>query len=140
MRNERGFTLIELMITIAIAAILITVAVPGFQNLLQSNRVTSSTNELITAIATARSHAIRRGNDVRVDPDGDWTDGFVIEELDDSGAATGPPVRQFDGLDNTLAIDDDDGGGAPGTLTFDGRGTLASEVTFGIQPSDGCDG
>jgi type IV fimbrial biogenesis protein FimT len=58
--TQRGFTLLELIIAIAIAAILITLAVPSFTTFLNSNRVTSQANELLASLQVARMEAIRR--------------------------------------------------------------------------------
>lgn len=55
----RGFTLVELMVTIAIAAILTMIAVPSFQRLILSNRLTTSANALVDAVNTARLEAIK---------------------------------------------------------------------------------
>jgi type IV fimbrial biogenesis protein FimT len=54
-----GFTLVELMITIAVAGILLMIAVPSFQHLILSNRLTTSANALVDAINTARMDAIK---------------------------------------------------------------------------------
>ena len=59
--QRNGFTLIELMVTISVAAILLALAVPAFQNLLISNRITAQTNDLVSDLAFARSEAIKRG-------------------------------------------------------------------------------
>jgi len=55
----RGFTLVELMVTIAIAAILTMIAVPSFQRLILSNRLTTSANALVDAVNAARLEAIK---------------------------------------------------------------------------------
>lgn len=55
-----GFTLIELIVVIALAAIIMTLAVPSYQNLIANNRITAHTNELVTAINMARSEAVKR--------------------------------------------------------------------------------
>ena len=55
----RGFTLIELMITMVIAAILLTQAVPSFRAMIANNRITSQVNELVTSINYARSEGAK---------------------------------------------------------------------------------
>ena len=61
-----GFTLIELMVTIAIAAILLGVAIPNFSTVISGNRLTTQTNELAAALNLARSEAIKRGIQVSI--------------------------------------------------------------------------
>lgn len=84
---ERGFTLLELMVTAAVAAILLTAGVPGFLSFIQNNRATTHTNDLVTALNLGRSEAIRRGAPVLVcsSSDGaacsdsnDWSSGWVV--------------------------------------------------------------
>ena len=55
-----GVTLVELMVTIAVAAILLAVAVPGFRNLIVSNRLTATTNAFVAALNLARIEAVKR--------------------------------------------------------------------------------
>lgn len=59
LQPSRGLTLIELMMVIAIAAILLAVAAPSFQQALNSNRLGSAANELASAINLARAEAVR---------------------------------------------------------------------------------
>jgi type IV fimbrial biogenesis protein FimT len=56
----RGFTLVELLITLGVGAVLLTVAVPAFQRLTMSSRLTTQANELVAALNFARSEAIKR--------------------------------------------------------------------------------
>ncbi len=58
--STAGFTLIELIIVVALAAIMMTLAVPSFQNIAANNRITSHTNELVMAISMGRSEAVKR--------------------------------------------------------------------------------
>jgi type IV fimbrial biogenesis protein FimT len=60
-RKKRGFTLIELMVTMAILVILATLAAPSFQQTIASSRLTSTTNELFTSLTQARTDAVRQG-------------------------------------------------------------------------------
>jgi type IV fimbrial biogenesis protein FimT len=66
-RSEcKGFTLIELMVTISILAILTTIAVPSFQRAIASGRLSNSVNEFNATLTLARSEAMRRGIRVTV--------------------------------------------------------------------------
>lgn len=59
-RDQRGFTLIELMVTIAVLAILLVVAVPGFDLVRNVSRLSAGANDVVTGLQLARSEAIRR--------------------------------------------------------------------------------
>jgi type IV fimbrial biogenesis protein FimT len=62
--STRGFTIIELMITLVVAAILATIAAPSFTAMIQNSRMTTQSNELLSSFALARSEAIKRGQQV----------------------------------------------------------------------------
>lgn len=65
-RKMSGVTLIELVVTLSIAAILLAIGVPSFQNIVATNRIASLTNELSSALQLARSEAVTRGKTVTV--------------------------------------------------------------------------
>jgi len=59
-RRSRGFTLMELMVTLAIAATLIGIGVPAFRNFAQNGRLTGAANDTLVTMITARNEAVRR--------------------------------------------------------------------------------
>src|SRR3546814_11649357 len=65
-RGTGGFTLIELLVAIAVMAIVLVAGVPGFQALVNGNRLAASSNEMIANLQTARMEAIRRNRRVVV--------------------------------------------------------------------------
>ncbi|MDP3330641.1 MAG: GspH/FimT family pseudopilin [Methylococcaceae bacterium] len=88
---HQGFTLIELMVTISIAAILLGVAIPSFTSTITSNRLTTNANELVTALNLARSEAIKRGQQVTVRRKGttntQWESGWdVFVDINNNGS------------------------------------------------------
>lgn len=62
----RGFTLVELIVTLALVAILLGIALPSFSGVVRENRLTTATNRLSRVISLARSAAIEHGQSVTV--------------------------------------------------------------------------
>ncbi|RRD57862.1 prepilin-type N-terminal cleavage/methylation domain-containing protein [Comamonadaceae bacterium OH2545_COT-014] len=78
--RQRGFTLVELMVTIAIAAILLSLAAPSFLAFQRKAELTSLTNTLLAALNTARGEAMKRNSFAMLTPlEGtDWSSGWRI--------------------------------------------------------------
>lgn len=60
LRRQQGFTLVELLIVLALSAALLGIGVPNLRTFIQNSRVTTQSNEVIGDLATARSEAIKR--------------------------------------------------------------------------------
>ncbi|MDO9270482.1 MAG: GspH/FimT family pseudopilin [Methylobacter sp.] len=77
-----GFTMIELIVTISIVAILIGIAIPSFNSIISSTRLTTYANELVASLNLARSEAVKRGVQVSVRRKGstnqNWDAGWDI--------------------------------------------------------------
>lgn len=75
-----GFTLIELMVTVTIAAILLAVAAPSFMAFQRNSELTSATNSLLAGISAAKGEAMKRGLSAVIVPasNGDWGTGWKI--------------------------------------------------------------
>jgi prepilin-type N-terminal cleavage/methylation domain-containing protein len=64
--QARGFTLIEALVVLTISAILVALAIPSFQGIIRSSRISGASNSFMAAVDLARSEAIRRATTVTV--------------------------------------------------------------------------
>jgi type IV fimbrial biogenesis protein FimT len=97
----RGFTLIELVVTMAVAAILVAIAVPNMRTFIQNGRLNTQANDLIGDLSLARSEAIKRRSNVGITTSttgtcatgGDWRNGRVIfVDINNNGICDAPDL------------------------------------------------
>lgn len=128
MRREAGLTLVELLVTIAVAGILLGIGVPAFGSLIQDSRLTTTTNRLVAALQLARSEAVRHNARVTlcnsVDgaycaESGGWEQGWIVF-LDTGGTA-----QRADG-DPLLAVGDP----ATDGITITGNSPVQRYVSY----------
>lgn len=86
----RGFTLIELMVTLLILLILLTIGIPSFSNQLQSSRTRTSALDLLQAINQARTIAISQAQRATLSHTGSWESGWELYiDANDNGQLDG---------------------------------------------------
>ena len=102
MNKSSGFTLIEMMVTIAIAGVLAAIAIPSFNAMVSNNRVSTVANEFVASSSFARQEAMKRGAAVTVcrsssgsacSGSGDWEAGWIVfTDPDRNGSIGGSEV------------------------------------------------
>lgn len=115
----RGFTLIELMVVVAIAAILMGLALPSFKSFIEGQRVKAAASDFVMAAIYARSEAIKRNGEVGVVAAIVWKDGWSVK----AGAVTLSEQSGYPALAMTSAVTE---------IVYLGSGRL-KELVSGLQ-------
>lgn len=123
LKRQTGFTLIELMVTVAIVAILAAISVPSFKDQIERSQTKSVMASFITGMAYARSEAVKIGAPVHLRSIGgsnDWSDGWCVTIKDDCRSDF---VKTFKPAGSSSVV-----GNAVTTtkFTFNARGLLES--------------
>lgn len=139
-----GFTLIELIVTVVIAGILISIAAPSMANFVKNGRLTSQANTLMADLAFARSEAVKRGANVTVcrssdsatcdTAAGSWATGWIVID------STGQVLRAQEALDDVNTLTGT--GGATGLadqLAYTSTGMADMTSFIGPQTFQLCD-
>lgn len=142
MNKQNGVTLIELMTALAVAAILMSIAIPSFRQSIINNRLASITNEFISGINFARSEAIKLGRSVTLckSTDGSscstdnaefWEDGWIaFADLDADGVVdTSEILRTWPALDASYTLRSSE---FPDSLRYNPQGASTGDGTFAV--------
>ncbi len=140
MKQVKGFTLLELMVTLGVASILVSVGVPSFRSAIMDNRMVRDSNQLVASINLARSSAVRYQRTAIICTSAnfnaavptcsgstDWSAGYIVWVDKDRDAATDAneviavqaPIHDANTFSST----------AVNRFSFDARG-------FGATPGD----
>lgn len=149
MDREKGFTLIELMVTLVIAGILLSIAIPSFQNLIIDSRLNATASDLADAVRLARSEALKRnrpvvfcqidpGDPEDCDPGGNWGGWALHDDMDDDDKVL--RLGLLTGFGDTIRVSSDLNS-QTATFTGDGlarsAGALINEATITICATSG---
>lgn len=136
-----GFSLIEMMIVVLIAAVLAGMAVPAFGRLIESQRLTGTVNDFLASIQLARSEAIKRGRRVDLVPAGAaWTDGWavLIDENDNQSIDAGETiVHRHEPAPTGMSITSKLTDNASLYIAYNGTGRTRTNVAGGQQFQSG---
>lgn len=117
--SHTGFTILELLITVAVAGVLLAIAIPGFQSMMANNRVSQYSNEFLTALNLTRSEAVKRGKRVTLcrssnstsctTTAGGWESGWVmfVDENNDGLFVSNDVIQQHSALDTPFTLNGD---------------------------------
>jgi type IV fimbrial biogenesis protein FimT len=145
-RMASGFTLLELMVAVAVASILVTVALPSFKHLALSNKLSTAANDLVYALTVARTEAVKTNATVQFcsnDATTNTTDKLGKECGTQTGAvfvlinnSPTPVLAQSTAISGSLKLN-----GTMEALRFTGQGlarSLSSTAPFSGQVADIC--
>ncbi len=127
--QQRGFTLIELMVTLTILVIMLGLGMPAMQSFTANQKVRSASFELMTSIVLARSEAIKRNALIVLEPRtaDDWTSGWTVK----AGTATLHEQTPVGGV--AITPQEDDGDAITlSNLTFGKSGRPTAKAYFEI--------
>lgn len=106
LRKAAGFTLVELMITLFILAIIASMAAPSFSDMVRRNKRVACGNELVGALQLGRSDAVRSGQPVSVDAPAGIENGIVVfrDEDGDGNADADEIIQQTAACDGVQVL------------------------------------
>lgn len=140
----KGFTLIEMMVTLFVLAIVLGIAIPNLTSQIRDNRSMGFGDEFAAALSYTRSEAVKRGqpvtlcasNNAGTDCGNDWLNGWiaVVDSADegDSSVTVEEVIRYWDpyGSDFSLIVER---GSAVDFVRFNARGGLANNSDDSLE-------
>lgn len=140
--HQAGVTLIELLVAIAMLAVLMTVAVPSFQTFMINNQVSAFSDQLYASLLLTRSEAIKRNGRVQICRSsngtactGSWNEGWIVFEDKDGNStpSTSEIIFKAGSQNGNFSLS-----GLPNSLYYDSQGAATSSTNhFAICPSTG---
>ena len=130
LRHNRGITLVELMVALTVLAILLSLGVPSFRDLLAAQRVRSAAYSLVSDLVLARSEAVKRGSPVVLTAAATgWADGWTVS-VQSSAEALGQQRTLGAGVQVTVSPANTK------TVVFDRNGRLSPATSLRFELAD----
>jgi type IV fimbrial biogenesis protein FimT len=132
MYTQRGFTIIELMITVLLLGVMLTIAVPSFSAIFKQNRLAAQTNTILSSLNYARGETINQNTNVVLAPitaGTNWSAGWTT-------SVNGTVLRNFEGFENAALTS------SQATISYRANGTIlppplpATNITLTVIPTD----
>ncbi len=134
-RQNSGFTLIELMITVILISVILGIGVPSFKEVIRSSRLSSASNTFISSMHLARSEAVKRRTKINVTASdssnsaNEWgNDGWTISVV--SSGETLKTVQALQGSNISLNSTND-----VATFTYSADGSVSSADALNVCTS-----
>lgn len=151
-RIQQGVSLLELMIAIAILAIILFLGVPSFQSFFESSRARAMTNDMAAALQLARSEAIKRRQPVFVcvrdnDPsiedacgadNTNWNTGWMVYYFDKDDNDDFTPIRIWDPISTNLGGNGLTAPAAGISFLSTGRASQSANFTVDVSNNERC--
>lgn len=104
--QNRGFTLIELMVVLALVAILAGLAAPSYRSFIVNQQLTSASSDFLASMLQARSEAMRRGLPVAIFPKNgtSWESGWYLSEVNNSCGLVGSSFGDAEALSSVVSV------------------------------------
>lgn len=117
--QQSGFTIIELLITISLAAVLTSLAAPAFKDMIKKNQLAAQANSVMASMNYARNETITRNADVILQPvtGTDWAVGW-------QASSGGTVIRNFDPIEGATLV------GSAASITYESDGSLSGTATI----------
>jgi type IV fimbrial biogenesis protein FimT len=151
MNRQSGFTMLELLTAVAVAAVLLVVALPNYQQMIKNNCLTTDANSLVTSLQQARSEAVKRSTTTTLtatnaaDSSNEWGLGWKItidedrngngtldagEDYDGDGALSNSALVREVGLTCTKTTVDEPADTT--SITYDSSGFPSTSAKFNV--------